>query len=65
MTTRRRDSGTPFLDNDGRILFGGHVGELVEDVATSYPSYLRWILSDTDICDEDAEIIREHLRRSG
>lgn len=63
MTTRRRDSGTPFLDDNGRLLFGRHAGELVEDVATGYPSYLRWVLSNTTICDEDAGIIREHLLR--
>lgn len=53
-----------WIDNDGRLTYGKHRGELVEDVTQSDPRYLAWVLNETDICDEDAGIIRTHLGRA-
>ncbi len=53
---------TAWLDDDGAFRIGKHRGELVEDVARSDASYLRWILENVESIDDDERsIIEAHL----
>lgn len=55
----------PPIDGGGRLTFGKHRGRSVDAVADDEPSYLRWVLENVDLGNEDAMIIRTHLKRRG
>lgn len=50
-----------WLDDDGCFRFGKHDGEIAAVVAKEDPDYIEWVLSETDICDEDYEILEALL----
>lgn len=55
-----------WIDSQGRFAFGKHKGELIEDVASDDPSYLRWVVSEVeDISDEDRSLLAVHLKYAG
>jgi hypothetical protein len=51
-----------WLDRDGRLTRGKYAGEDVNDLASSDPGYLRWILDQDDTPDEDVLFIRTALK---
>lgn len=57
-------SSRTWIDAAGKLIRGKWGGTAVEEVAREEPSYLRWIVSSTNVCDEDALIIEEHLKRA-
>jgi hypothetical protein len=56
-------SPRPWLDSEGRFLFGKHAGEYVE--SDSVPvSYLEWIIENvptSDIAEDDLEVVESQL----
>lgn len=50
------------IDDSGRLNFGKHCGEDIENVAQDDPSYLEWCLREMeDLSEEDREVIRTSL----
>lgn len=55
-----------WIDLQGRFIFGKYEGDLVENVASDDPSYVRWIINEVEnISDVDRALLANHLRYSG
>lgn len=55
-----------WIDNSGCFIFGKHEGEMVKDVLSRDPSYLRWVVDEVNnISDGDRRILQNQLDRAG
>lgn len=55
-----------WLDDDGRFLFGKHVGERAEGVVKEDPEYVRWALEEcVDMAEDDRGILEALATRAG
>lgn len=55
-------TGRDWLDASGCFLFGKYKGECAEDIASSDPDYIQWIIDNIeDISDEDRGLLEQYL----
>lgn len=57
------DTGRDWIDSQGQFIFGKHKGELVENVISEDPSYIRWIVSEVEnISEDDRDFLSQQLK---